>query len=310
MMAEPLLIEELQALFTWADYLVFILMLLLSAAIGVFFGFFSKKQDTQEFLMAGKSMGTFPVAMSLIASFMSAITLLGTPAEVYRNGLSYWLIAVSYIPVMLSASYLYLPVFHQLNVTSAYEYLELRFHSSVRYLGSATFLIQMCLYMAIVLYAPALALSQVTGLNHYISVSLICVVCIFYCTLGGMKAVLWTDALQVVIMYVAMVFVIFKGASDLGGVGTVWELNRQGDRLDIIDWDPNPATRHTFWTLVVGGYFTWIAIYGVNQAQVQRYLSVKEIGMARRALLINAVGLFALIQICCFGGLVIYAKIP
>ena len=123
-------------------------------------------------------------------SFMSAITLLGTPAEMYQFGTMYWLIAVSFFLVMPATNYLYLPIFYRLQVTSAYEvsrsallgfivsfstnsvgfyyiifyffkqYLELRFHKVVRCLGSATFTVQMSLYMAVVVYAPALALSQ------------------------------------------------------------------------------------------------------------------------------------------------------
>ncbi|XP_045109489.1 sodium-coupled monocarboxylate transporter 2-like [Portunus trituberculatus] len=294
--------------FQWPDYLVFALMLVVSAVIGIIYGCFGKKQNTSEFLMAGKSMTTFPVAMSLIASFMSAITLLGTPSEVYQNGFIYWLIGFSYILVMPAAAYLYFPVFYKLQVTSAYEYLEMRFDKSVRLLGSSVFIVQMCLYMAIVVYAPALALAQVTGFNVYISVSLICFVCIFYTTLGGMKAVLWTDALQTVIMYASMMFVIIKGAIDVGGLQYVWQRNMEGGRATLIDFDPDPTTRHTFWTLIVGGYFTWITIYGVNQAQVQRYLSVQTRQMVTQALFINLVGLFILMITCAFGGMVVYAK--
>lgn len=301
-------LENLADRFQWPDYLVFSLMLAVSAVIGIIYGCFGKKQDTQEFLMAGKSMTTFPVAMSLIASFMSAITLLGTPSEVYQFGFIYWLIGFSYVAVMPAAAYLYFPVFHKLQVTSAYEYLEKRFDRSVRWLGSGVFIIQMSLYMAIVVYAPALALAQVTGFNVYISVSLICFVCIFYTTLGGMKAVLWTDALQTVIMYASMMFVIIKGAVDVGGFEYVWEKNVESGRAQLVDFDPDPTTRHTFWTLIVGGYFTWITIYGVNQAQVQRYLSVQTKQMAINALYINLVGLFILMITCAFGGMVVYAK--
>ncbi|KAK2709374.1 hypothetical protein QYM36_013141 [Artemia franciscana] len=94
--------------------------------------------------------------------FMSAITLLGTPAEIYLYGTMYWIIGLSYLLVMPAAAYLYLPIFYKLQLTSAYEYLEKRFNRVVRVLGSATFSIQMSLYMAVVVYAPALALSQVT----------------------------------------------------------------------------------------------------------------------------------------------------
>ncbi|KAG7158326.1 Sodium-coupled monocarboxylate transporter 2-like 2 [Homarus americanus] len=301
-------VDELVDRFTWIDYMVFSCMLLVSAVIGIFYGCFSKKQDTNDFLMAGKSMTAFPVAMSLIASFMSAITLLGTPSEVYQFGFLYWLIGFAYVLMTPSAAYLYFPVFYKLQVTSAYEYLERRFHRSVRWLGSFVFIIQMTLYMAIVVYAPALALEQVTGLNVYISVSLICFVCIFYTTLGGMKAVLWTDALQTLIMYGSMMFVIIKGAIDIGGFDVVWQRNADSGRAQLIDFDPDPTTRHTFWTLVIGGYFTWITVYGVNQAQIQRYLSVQTKQMAVNALWINFVGLFILMLTCCFGGMVVYAN--
>lgn len=74
--------------------------------------------------------------------------------------------------------------------------------------------------------------------------------------------------LQTVIMYASMMFVIIKGAVDVGGFSYVWEKASESGRATLVDFDPNPATRHTFWTLIVGGYFTWITIYGVNQAQV------------------------------------------
>ncbi|XP_076041758.1 sodium-coupled monocarboxylate transporter 2-like [Oratosquilla oratoria] len=309
-MTSPVIeIDTLHNRFTWVDYCSFGIMLLVSAGIGVFFGCCGKKQgDTSEFLMASKSMGSFPVAMSLIASFMSAITLLGLPAEIYVYGTSYWLIIFAFVVVTPATAHLYLPVFHKLQMTSVYEYLELRFSKSVRLIGSCLFITQMVLYMAIVVYAPALALSQVTGIQLHLAVSLICLVCIFYTTLGGIKAVLWTDTVQVVIMFVSMVLIIVKGASDIGGFWYIWNKNQEGHRIEIVNWDASPLTRHTIWSLVIGGYFTWCSVYGVNQAQVQRYLCVQTKGHAVRALWINLVGVLFLQLLCVFGGMVIYAK--
>ncbi|XP_046639502.1 sodium-coupled monocarboxylate transporter 1-like [Daphnia pulicaria] len=301
--------ETLISRFGWPDYLVFAAMLSVSAIIGVYYACAGGKQSTtSEFLMAGRSMSTFPVAMSLIASFMSAITLLGTPAEVYQFGTMYWLIGASYFIVMPATNYLYLPIFYKLQVTSAYEYLELRFHKVIRCLGSATFTIQMSLYMSVVVYAPALALSQVTGINVYVSVTAIFLVCIFYTVVGGMKAVMWTDTLQVIIMYGAMIAVVAKGHVDVGGLSAVWNANQASGRVEFSDFDVNPGKRHSVWSLVVGGYFTWITIYGVNQSQVQRYLTVSTMKQARDAVWINLVGLFVLLAVCCYGGMVIFAK--
>jgi len=302
-------VNDLVQRFGWPDYLVFAAMLAVSAVIGVYYACIGGKQSTtDEFLMAGRNMGTFPVAMSLIASFMSAVTLLGTPAEMYQYGTMYLLISFAFMLVMPSTNYLYLPIFFKLQVTSAYEYLELRFHRVIRCLGSATFTIQMCLYMAVVVYAPALALSQVTGINVYVSCTAIFLVCIFYTAVGGMKAVMWTDTIQVIIMYGSMLVVIVKGNYDVGGFTAVLNANNLTGRIEYIDFDLDPGKRHTFWSLVIGGYFTWAAIYCVNQSQVQRYLTVATVQQARNTVWLNMVGLISLLVICGYGGMVIFTK--
>ncbi|XP_043243518.1 sodium-coupled monocarboxylate transporter 1-like [Amphibalanus amphitrite] len=303
-------VDELVTRFSAVDYVVFALLLAISLGIGLYYGLCHSKEmaDTEGYLLGGRQMGTFPAAMSLIASFMSAITLLGTPAEVYQNGTQYWLIGFSYFLVTPAAAYLYMPIFFDLRVISAYEYLELRFSKTIRVLGGAIFCIQMAIYMAIVVYAPSLALSQVTGINVYLSVCVIFFVCIIYTTLGGMKAVLWTDTVQVIIMFGAIMAVIIKGSIDVGGFDVVWQTAVNGDRIEFFNFDPSPGVRHTVWTLVIGGYFTWITIYGVNQAQVQRYLCVSTKRKAAAAIWINCFGLFALLTICGYAGLVIYAK--
>ncbi|CAL8148090.1 unnamed protein product [Orchesella dallaii] len=305
----PLAPGALSDLFGWPEYLVFAGMLCISAGIGLFYGCTGNKQKTtSEFLMGNRSLGVFPIASSLIASFISAITLLGTPAEVYSKGTMYWVIGISYIFVTAAAAFIYLPVFFDLQLTSAYEYLQLRFSRPVRLLGSLIFISQMTIYMAIVVYAPSLALSQVTGLNVYGCVVAIFFICTFYTTVGGMKAVVWTDTFQVIIMFAAMLIVIFKGAHDVGGHAAVWEIGKAGGRIEFFNFDLDPRTRHTVWGLLFGGYFTWVTVYGCNQAQVQRYLSVPTKRKAQWALFINMFGLMGILSLCCYAGLVIYAK--
>ena len=108
--------------FSIPDYIVFALVLAVSAGIGIFYGCTGGKQKTtQEFLMADRSMTVLPVALSLLASFMSAITLLGTPAEVYVFGTQYWMIWIGYIIMIPSAAHIFLPVFYRLKITSVFE---------------------------------------------------------------------------------------------------------------------------------------------------------------------------------------------
>ncbi|KAG1662985.1 Sodium-coupled monocarboxylate transporter 1 [Nymphon striatum] len=139
----------------------------------------------------------------------------------------------------------------------------------------------MILYMAIVLYAPSLAFSQVTGIPVWGAVLSTGIVCTFYTTIGGMKAVVWTDAFQVIMMFLAIFTVIIKGCIDVGGIEVLWNINKEGQRLNFINFDPDPTTRHSIWAISIGGYVTWVVIYGVNQAMVQRYLSVSTLRRAQ-----------------------------
>ncbi|NXB58986.1 SC5A8 protein, partial [Struthidea cinerea] len=303
--------------FTVWDYVVFAAMLLISAIIGVYYAFVGGGQKTsKDFLMAGRSMSALPVALSLTASFMSAVTVLGTPAEIYRYGAIFCIFAITYGLVVLCSAEIFLPVFYKLGITSTYEYLELRFNKYLRLCGTILFIIQtasklqscsMTLYTGIVIYAPALALNQVTGFDLWGAVVATGVVCTFYCTLGGLKAVVWTDVFQVGIMVAGFSSVIIRAVVVQEGIGRIVNDSYHGGRLNFWDFNPNPLQRHTFWTIVIGGTFTWTGIYGVNQSQVQRYIACKNRFHAKLSLYINLVGLWAILACATLCGLALYS---
>ncbi|CAK9303856.1 unnamed protein product [Gordionus sp. m RMFG-2023] len=294
--------------FSTLDYALFAVFLFLSLIIGSAYAFIGGKQKTtQEFLMGDKKMGIFPVGASLIASFVSAISILGTGPEIYLYGTQYWNIVISYGFVILVANYFYLPVFYNLKLTSTYEYLEKRFHRNLRLAGSFTFTIQMVFYLGIVLYAPCLALNQVTGISITASILTAGLVCTFYTSIGGIKAVMWTDAFQIIVMVLGLIIVVIRGVYVVGGVKTIWERSYEGARLQKIDFNFDPFERYTFWTLTIGGFFTWLAIYGVNQAKVQRCLSCPTLRKSQWAMWTNFPCLVIIISLCCYSGLVMYA---
>lgn len=291
-----------------ADYAVFVSVLVISAAVGLYYRLTGGRQrTTSEYLLADQNMNVVPVAFSLMASFMSAVTLLGVPAENYIYGTQFVLINVSYIFGTFIAAFLYLPVFFNLQATSVYEYLELRFGKATRIVASISFIAQMILYMSIVLYAPALALNAVTGFSKWASILSVGFVCTFYSTIGGMKAVLWTDLIQSVLMFAAIFAVIIRGLYDQG-FSTVWKIAEEGGRIEFFNWSPDPTVRHTFWTQMLGGIFTYTSLYGVNQAQVQRLLTVKSLPKSQLALFLNWPVLTLLSLTSCFSGLVVYSK--
>ncbi|XP_001511285.1 sodium-coupled monocarboxylate transporter 2 isoform X1 [Ornithorhynchus anatinus] len=291
------------------DYVVFAALFIISSGIGVFFAIKERKKATsREFLVGGKQMTSGPVALSLTASFMSAVTVLGAPSEVYRFGSSFLLFFIAYAFVIIFTSELFLPVFYQSGITSTYEYLQLRFNKLVRFAATFIYIVQTVLYTGVVVYAPALALNQVTGFDLWGSVFATGIVCTFYCTLGGLKAVVWTDAFQMIVMIVGFLTVLIQGTAYNGGLENVLDRSRNGSRLEILDFDVDPLRRHTFWTISVGGTFTWLGIYGVNQSTIQRCISCKTERQAKLALYLNLVGLWIILICAVFSGLIMYSQ--
>uniref|UniRef100_A0A8C9QMA2 Solute carrier family 5 member 6a n=1 Tax=Scleropages formosus TaxID=113540 RepID=A0A8C9QMA2_SCLFO len=301
--------ELVQKHFSAVDYVIFAVLLVASAGIGLYYAFSGGRQrTTQEFLLADRSMSCLPVSLSLLATFQSAVAILGAPSEIYANGTQYWFLGCSYFLGLLIPAHIFIPVFYRLRLTSAYQYLELRFNKTVRICGTVTFIFQMVVYMGVVLYAPALALNAVTGFDLWGAVLAMGLVCTLYTTLGGLKAVIWTDVFQTVVMFAGQLAVIVVGAHQAGGISEVWRRAQNGSRIAGLDLNPDPLERHTFWTLGVGGIFLMLALYGVNQAQVQRYLSSRT----EKEAIMSCYVVFPCQQIVltlgCLMGLVMFAR--
>ena len=295
--------------FFWWDYTIFGIVLLISALIGIYFGFVGQGQNSQEeYMLGGRSMGWFPVSMSLLASFMSAITILGTPSEIYTFGTQYLMIIFAFPLTMLVSTQIFLPLFYNLGLTSTYEYLELRFSKVTRVLNAVVFIFQMLIYMSMVVYLPSLAMQAVIGLNFWASALSTTIVCIFYTSLGGMKATMWTDAFQVIMMMIGLLAIFIQGLIREGGFGQIWETNKENGRIEFFEMNPDPRFRNSFWTVTLGGSLTWLFTYGVNQAQVQRVLSARSLKTAKLTFAINAPGLMLLTLFSGICGLFIYNR--
>ena len=297
------------ATFHWWDYLIFATILLLSAGIGVYYGFFDKSANSQEeYMLGGRQMGWFPVSMSLLASFMSAITVLGTPVETFNNGSQYIFITVAFPIALFLAANFFWPIFYRLGLTSAYEYLEMRFCRLIRVFGAILFVIQMVFYMSMVLYVPSIAMEKVIKVNFWFSALTTAIVCIFYTSMGGMKATMWTDAFQVILMIAGIVIIFVKSLINEGGFGVAWENFESRGRAELFNLSFDPRYRHTVWSTIFGGTLTWLFNYGVNQAQVQRGLSARTLKTGQLALAINAPLLIVVLLIPALCGVLIFSR--
>ncbi|NXV87943.1 SC5A5 protein, partial [Calonectris borealis] len=215
--------------FSLWDYGVFGLMLLISTGIGLFHGLAKGGQKTSEdFFTGGRRMSALPVGLSLSASFMSAIQVLGVPAEAYRYGAKFlWMCLGQLLNTLLTAQ-LFLPVFYRLGLTSTYEYLERRFSRSVRLCGTLQYVVATVRARGATFLSPS-----VTGLDIWASLLSTGVICTFYTTIGGMKAVIWTDVFQVFVMLSGFIAIIIRGVLLVGGPARVLGIAANGSRVNF-----------------------------------------------------------------------------
>ncbi|XP_050319927.1 sodium-coupled monocarboxylate transporter 2-like [Bactrocera neohumeralis] len=312
--------------FSIPDYCVFGALLLFSTGIGIYFGYIRKKpvkssrdeepndhnvpdfgsKRMNEYMLGSRQMKVFPVAMSLVASYISGATMLGTPSEIYNYGTQYWFIIIPIILMAITVSKVYMPVFSVLKVSSSYEYLEIRFGGSVRTIAAVLFTFNLMLYLPIVLYVPSLAFNQVTGINVYITSSFISLIVVIYTILGGIKAVIHTDAWQTLVMFIGLIVVVLLGTIYAGGFGPVFQHAAEGGRIIFANINPSLYERQSLWAVLIGGFFYWTSINSVNQTMVQRYMSLPTLKKAQQSMTIFAISAIIFISFCCFAGLLIF----
>ncbi|XP_058988274.1 sodium-coupled monocarboxylate transporter 2-like isoform X2 [Musca domestica] len=290
------------------DYIVFAIMLMVSAGIGVYFGFFSKsKNTTEEYLMGGKKMKTLPIAISLVASQLSGIAIMSVPSENYSFGIGYMFMVSSVVLVIPILNYIIVPVFYNNNITNCYEYLQLRFNKWTRKLITGTFVVSALLMLPVFMFVPSLAFAQVTGINIHLINTIVCSICIFYTMLGGIKAVVWTDVVQAGIMITSVVLVAFLGVNKVGGLGKVLDLAEEGGRLELY-FGFDPRVRNSVMGMVSGGVCLWIGHIGLNQSCVQRIVSLPSLENAKRSLIITGIGILIILLFNSFTGVIMFAR--
>ncbi|KAF5298648.1 hypothetical protein FQR65_LT19598 [Abscondita terminalis] len=270
-------------LFSPLDYVLFALLLFSSALVGIYFG--CKKKHVKvnnDYLLGGRSLSVFPVSASLIASNVSGILLMALPADVYQFGASPLWCGVSIIVGVPLFIYIYMPVFLNSEYNTIFEYLEIRFDRKVRILSSIFFVSKVLLFNPILVFVPCLAFAQVTNFSLHAIIIIVCTVCIFYTTIGGLRAVVWADTLQTFTMYISFFVVFGKGLIMDGGFTNMWDTSFKGDRVDIFNFNPDVTDRESFWTIVIGYIGLFLVTFAANQATTQRLMSVPTYAQAKK----------------------------
>ncbi|CAG0923888.1 unnamed protein product [Notodromas monacha] len=292
-----------------ADYAVFFGSLVAALAIGIWQAVKYRHESQKDMLVISSGMHLVPITLSLMATYQSAILILGTPAEIYANG-SEWITAIlgCIIGIPL-ASVVFVPIFYKLKLTSVNEYFEFRFRSkAVRILGSFLFLAQNLLYMGVALWAPVIAISSVTSMPEWVAILTAGGICTIYTAVGGLRAVVWTDAFQVVVMFLGLLVIIVYGTIQVGGAGEVWRIASENDRANLFNISFDPYERHSFLWILLNTGIAWMLIHGANQSSVQRYSSCKTLNQAIITLMLNVPGVIILVLMACIAGLVLFAN--
>ncbi|ODN04385.1 Sodium-coupled monocarboxylate transporter 1 [Orchesella cincta] len=296
-------------LFEWPDYAVVAATLLFSVFIGIYYGFIAKQQTNDDLLLGGKSMGIAPIAASMLVTYLSAVTVLGYPAEVYGYGIQIFTNTISFLVVVPFSVYFFMTVFYKMQLTSVYEYLEHRFQSSfVRFFASFIFILQMSVFMGVCLYAPSIAMSAFMGLELWQSVVGLGLCATVYTSMGGLKAVVWTDVFQLMMILAGMFAIIIRGFIKSGGIMEAFEKAGQHGRLELFNFTVDPFMRHNTLNFFLGTGFAIFSGFATHQPQVQRYCSLPSLGHAIRATIFAMPLNVFTIGLCLLSGIVIFSS--
>ncbi|PIX94094.1 MAG: sodium:solute symporter [Ignavibacteria bacterium CG_4_10_14_3_um_filter_37_18] len=250
------------------------------------------KKNIQDFLLANKTTPWYTVTLSIMATQASAITFLSTPGQAYVDGMRFVQFYLGLPLAMIILSVTAVPLFHNLKVYTAYEYLEQRFDLKNRLLGSVLFLIQRGLAAGFTILAPSLIVSILLGWDVQLTVLITGILVVLYTASGGTDAVNKTHLMQMLIITVGMgtafFMIIYSLPKDISFLDATKIAGKMG-KLNAITFDFDWKDRYNFWTGLIGGTFLALSYFGTDQSQVQRYLSGKSIAQSRIGLLANGV---------------------
>jgi Na+/proline symporter len=271
------------------DWTVLVVYLVGIVAFGVWAGRGNKAMD--DFFLAGRKMRWWAVGLSVMATQISAITFVGTTGQAYTDGMRFLVVYFGLPFAMVILCLTLVPFFYRARVFTAYEYLERRFDARTRTLTSLLFLLSRGMAVGVTLYAPSLVLSVIMGWRESTTILVMGGSTIAYVFYGGNKSVIWTDVVQMGIIWFGIFLCFGVAIAQLPagfGFSDALALAQTTGRLRVMDPSPSLTAPYTLWSGLVGGLFLMLSYFGCDQSQVQRYLSGASLTQSRLSLLFNA----------------------
>jgi SSS family transporter len=269
-----------------------------------------RQTDTIDYYLGSRKLPWWGIGFSTMATQLGAISFISAPAFVGlrpKGGLI-WLGYEFAVPfVMIILVYRVIPIFHKLNIVSIYEYLEMRFDRKTRTLVSIIFLVSRGLATGVGIYAAAIVVSVILNVPLILTVIIIGTVALIYDFMGGIKAVIYSDVIQMAILFLGIIICTIYGLFYIDGWSSIGNtLSR--DRLVAVNYSLfgiNKGEDFGFYPLLFGGFFLYLAYYGFDQSQVQREISARSVSDSRKSLFMNGIVRYPLVLSYCILGLVI-----
>lgn len=287
------------------DLIVIAVYLVVIVAIGVIFG---RNQSRKEFFKASGSMGWLAVGLSVMATLFSSNSFVFYPSAAFGNGLKIALSLVAFALMTPIVIWVFIPVYARLKVETAYEYLEKRYHVSVRALASGLFILLRIGWMASATYAAALVVASVANVPETAVIIVLGIVSIGYTMLGGLRAVMWTDVIQFFVFALTILLsvglILAKTESGIGEVFHTYFDDREGL---IIDFAPSMTLAYGSWAILIGIFLEGLSAFGVDQVAVQRYISAKSEKTSQIGAAVNLLGMWIVLPGLLMIGIALYS---
>ena len=259
-------------------------MLIMSVKLG------QTNKNQEDYFIGGRSMPWVPVACSIAASTISANGFVGGPGWAYTSGMISFMLQFSIPLVMLVACNYIVPFMYNLKITSSYEYLTLRFGKATHLLGCIGYLATAATLLSGFVYIPSLVIQQLTGWSLGLIVPVVVIVVIAYTMAGGIKAVIWTDAIQMIVMWVGVIATVAIAMRGAGvGFGDVMKTAQETGMLNALDFSGDLALENGFWVALFGGIAMWLQYFAADQTQLQRMLASKSVRSAKVSIMSSGI---------------------
>lgn len=279
---------ELESKLHVVDWIILSMTLLFIVAYGTYVT--RKNANVKDYIKGGNDSKWWTIGLSVMATQASAITFLSTPGQAFHSGMGFVQFYFGLPIAMIIICVVFIPIYHKLNVYTAYEFLERRFDLKTRSLAAILFLIQRGLAAGITIFAPAIILSAVLDWDLLTLNIIIGFLVIIYTVSGGTKAVNVTQKQQMIIIFLGMLIAFFMIMSQLPENITftnALEIAGASNKIQILDFSLDLSNRYTVWTGILGGTFLMLSYFGTDQSQVQRYLSGKSVRESQLGLIFN-----------------------